>query len=51
MISASLEMGLLHIELERPLVQPQVRKIKIDNKEPESGETSSIQDIRKESTA
>ena len=49
--SASLEMGLLHIELERPLVQPQVRKIKIDNKEAESGETSSIQNIRKESTA
>ncbi len=49
--SAALEMGLLHIELERPLAQPQVRKIKIDNKDTQSGETPSIQDIRKESKA
>ena len=45
--AASLEMGLLHIDLERPLVQPQVRKIKIDSKESQSGESPSIQDIRK----
>lgn len=49
--SASLEMGLLHVELERPLAQPQVRKIKIDSKESPSGESPSIQDIRKESKA
>ncbi|HIC80300.1 MAG TPA: Hsp20 family protein [Kiloniellaceae bacterium] len=45
--AASLEKGLLHIDLERPLVQPQVRKIKIDSKESQSGESPSIQDIRK----
>ncbi|WP_299391092.1 Hsp20 family protein [Pelagibius sp.] len=45
--AASLEMGLLHIDLERPLAQPQVRKIKIDSKESQSGESPSIQDIRK----
>ena len=45
--AALLEMGLLHIDLERPLVQPQVRKIKIDSKESQSGESPSIQDIRK----
>ncbi len=45
--AALLEKGLLHIDLERPLVQPQVRKIKIDSKESQSGESPSIQDIRK----
>ncbi|WP_420346137.1 Hsp20 family protein [Pelagibius sp.] len=45
--AASLDKGLLHIDLERPLVQPQVRKIKIDSKESQSGESPSIQDIRK----
>ena len=45
--AASLEKGLLHIDLERPLAQPQVRKIKIDSKESQSGESPSIQDIRK----
>ncbi|HIP77000.1 MAG TPA: Hsp20 family protein, partial [Kiloniellaceae bacterium] len=40
--AASLEKGLLHIDLERPLVQPQVRKIKIDSKESQSGESPSI---------
>ena len=47
--AASLERGLLHIELERPLAQPQVRKIKISNKDSQPGEAPSIQNIRKES--
>lgn len=47
--AASLDKGLLHIELERPLAQPQVRKIKIANRDSQSGRTPSIQDIRKES--
>ncbi len=48
--AASLERGLLHIELERPLVQPQVRKIKISSKDIQSGEAPSIKDDRKERT-
>ena len=48
--AASLDKGLLHIELERPLAQPQVRKIKISSKDSQFGETPTIQDNRKEST-
>ena len=49
--AASLDKGLLHIELERPLVEPEVRKIKIATANTQSGETPTIQAIRKESKA
>lgn len=49
--SASLDKGLLHIELERPLVEPEVRKIKIATANAQSGETPTIRAIRKESKA
>ena len=46
--AASLDKGLLHIELERPLAQPQVRKIAIATRQAQSGESQSIQTVRKE---
>lgn len=46
--AASLDKGLLHIELERPLAQPQVRKIAIATEQAQSGESQSIQSVRKE---
>ncbi|NIA67958.1 Hsp20 family protein [Pelagibius litoralis] len=49
--AAALAKGLLHIELERALVEPAVRKIKIATRESQSGESPSIQAIRKESQA
>lgn len=45
---ARLERGLLHIDLERPLVEPKVRSIKIDTQDRANGEGPVIEDVRQD---
>jgi HSP20 family molecular chaperone IbpA len=45
---ARLERGLLHIDLERPVVEPEVRRVKIVSQDRVDGEGSVIEGIRQE---
>ena len=43
--AAKLQDGLLHIDLSRPIPEPQVKKIKIENGESEAGQSSQTIDL------
>jgi len=49
--NASLDRGLLHIDLERPLIDPQVRTIKIATQDRAEGEGPVIEGIRQKESA
>lgn len=45
---ARLDRGLLHIDLERPLVEPKVRTIKIESQDEGQGDGPVIEDVRQD---
>ncbi len=48
--AASLDKGLLHIDLERPVVEPQIRSVKITSTDGEKAKSPTIERSEKETT-